>query len=124
MGQRAQVDDCVLINEQHWGEEYPSKNYDCGYETTYRIKSDTLKITIRHQGGNRGRKSTAVAAVRCQGTLTWKTLYELHGARIKSRDKVQYREKQDYNPPNAHLFHKDEQEPFETWMLILPLTQT
>lgn len=119
MGQKAQVNDCVLIDEQRWGEEYPSKSYDCGYETTYRVKEDTLKITVRHQGSNRGRRSTAVAAVRRQGTLTWKTLYELRGARIKSRDEVQYIEKQGYNPPNVHLFHRDEQELFRMAMGVL-----
>src|SRR5207253_7470089 len=122
MGQSFSFNDCVLIDEQHWGEEHPYKAFDCGYETTYRFKEDTLRITIRHQSSSRmprGRKSTAVAAIRRHGITTWKTLYELKGERIRSRDEVQYREKRDYEPPNAHLFHKDEQELFHIAMNIL-----
>jgi hypothetical protein len=122
MGHRFSFNDCVLVDEQHWGEEHPYKSFDCGYETTYRFKEDTLKITVRHQSSSRmprGRKSTAVAAIRRRGTTVWKTLCELRGERIRSRDEVQYREKRDYEPPNAHLFHKDEQELFYKAMSIL-----
>jgi translation initiation factor 1 (eIF-1/SUI1) len=119
MGRKAQVNDCVLIDVQCWGEEYPSKSYDCGYETTYRVKEDTLRITIRHQGSSRGKKSTAVAALRRKGTLTWKTLHELRGASISSQNEVQFRAKRDYEPPNAHRFQSDEQELFKEAMRIL-----
>ncbi|MDQ3816524.1 MAG: hypothetical protein M3362_02385 [Acidobacteriota bacterium] len=120
MGQRTFVNDCTLIDVQHWGERYPDKHYDCGYETMYRIKADTLRITIQHQGSDRGRrKSTAVAALRRHGTLAWKTLCELRGERIRSRDEFQYREKRDYEPANAHLFHADEQELFRMALGVL-----
>jgi hypothetical protein len=122
MGQKFSYNDCVLIDEQFWGDEHPYKSFDCGYETTYKFKDDTLKITVRHQSSSRmprGRKSTAVAAIRRRGTTVWKTLYELKGERIRSRDEVQYREKRDYEPPNAHLFHQDEQELFYRAMSIL-----
>lgn len=118
-GRKALVNDCVLTNVQYWGEEYPSKSYDCGYETTYRVKEDTLKITVRHQGGSRGKKSTAVAALRRKGSLTWKTLHELRGASISSWNEVQFRAKRDYEPPNAHLFQNDEQELLKEAMRIL-----
>lgn len=122
MGQRALVDDCVLIDEQHWGEEYPGSHFDCGYETMYRFKNDLLKITIRHQSSSRsplGRKSTATAAIRRQGSNTWKTIHSLKGNRIRSRNEAQYCEKSLYGPSNVHLFHKDEQELFGIAMNIL-----
>lgn len=122
MEQRHYFNDCVLIDEQHWGDERTYKAFDCGYETTYRFKEDILRITIRHQSSSRmprGRKSTAVAAIRRHGTSTWKTIYELKGERIRSRNEVQYRQERDYEPPNLHLFHKDEQELFHRAMSIL-----
>lgn len=68
MGERALVDDCVLIDEQHWSDIHFPNGYDCGYETTYRLKNDTLRITIRHRASKRRRNSTAVAVLRRQGT--------------------------------------------------------
>jgi hypothetical protein len=125
MGQRALVSDCILVDEQRWGEEYNHKRYDCGYETTYRLKDDDLKITIRHQGNDRSghTKSIAVATLRRNGSLTWRSICKLQGARIRSREEVQYREQSDfYKPSNAHLFRADEQELFRMVMEFLKIT--
>lgn len=53
MGQKPSVDDCTRIDEQHWGEEYPGKHFDCGYQTVYRLKDATLRSTIQRQSSRR-----------------------------------------------------------------------
>lgn len=120
IGQKPLLDDCEQTDEQCWGDAYPDKQYDCGYETTYRIRNNTLKITVNQKGGSRGRKSIAVARFRKYGAISWKTLYELKGKRIRSRDEIQYRLKSDgYGPANSELFHHDEQELFRMAMGVL-----
>jgi len=120
IGEERSFDDCIKLDEQYWGEEYPFKSYDCGYQTQYRIKNDTLRITVQHKGGSRGRKSTAVAAIQKHGTLSWKVISELKGKRIRSREENQYRAHNNgYGPVNAGLFQQDEEELFNMAMVVL-----
>jgi hypothetical protein len=125
MGQRALVSDCILVDEQRWGEEYNYKRYDCGYERTYRLKDDELRIIIRHQGNDRvgHTKSTAAASLRRNGSMIWRNICKLQGSRIRSREEVQYREQPDFHKPsNAHLFRADERELFQMAMEFLKIT--
>jgi hypothetical protein len=120
MGEGRSFEDCTKVDEQCWGEEYPANSYDCGYQTQYRIKNDTLRITVHHKGSSRGRKASAIAALQKHGTLTWKVITELKGKRIRSREETQYRaDNNGYSPMNAGLFQQDEQELFNRAMVVL-----
>lgn len=120
-GYASKFDECAIVDEQFWGEEYPFKQFDCGYERQYKISKDTLRITINHKGSNRGKKTTAIAALRKEGKVTWQILCELKGPRIRSRHEQQYRvdDAKGYGSPNAGLFHADEKELFYMAMRIL-----
>lgn len=79
---------CVFLNERSWNEP-DGQGWDSGYETLYRLKQDTLRITVRNtydpaQGAS-CRQSTALAEVCPKGVIKWKPICQLHGNLMTSR---------------------------------------
>ncbi len=111
-GERSLINDRELKDVQKWSDWLGNDAYDCGYETTYRFKDGDLKITIHNRRTGRSIKCEAQASFLQSGSLTWKRVCELKGARIRSREEHMYREARDHwGPPNAFLFfHADERE--------------
>lgn len=83
---------CVFLTERTWEQSRRShdRNGDCGIECLYRVDGHTLRITVRNYEDKPGRavpwKSVATAEVCLRGQVTWKTICELPGNLMRSRN--------------------------------------
>lgn len=104
---------CIFLNERNW-DEPQGDGWDSGYETLYRLRQDTLRITIRNTynplQANGCHQSTALAEVCPKGVIKWKPVCQLHGNLMTSRH-------QRYTNDTKQKFINDERE-------LLRLTRT
>lgn len=106
---------CIFLNERNWDKcECEDREWDSGYETLYRLREDTLRITVRNlydaAREPRAFQSTAISEVCAKGTMKWKLVCQLYGNLMSSR-------REHYTEANAKRFHADEGE-------LLRLTRT
>lgn len=83
------INDFIELKSSYWNKsDLGYGEFDFGYESVYRYRTDTVRVTIHHERrevrGTLVSTHTARAEVMSKGKVRWNPLCELRGDQIKS----------------------------------------